>query len=71
MWTAFTIGAGKLVRWNDILFCPQEATCLGEEKSFFAISAREISPSPVLKLKNSLVVQSWKLIEVKLQITAP
>ena len=54
MWTAFTIGAGKLVTWNDIIFCPQEAICLGEEKSFFAISAREISPSPVLKLKEFL-----------------
>ena len=54
MWTAFKIGAGKLVTWNDIIFCPQEAICLGEEKSFFAISAREMSPSPVLKLKEFL-----------------
>ena len=54
MWTAFTIGAGKLITWNDIIFCPQEVICLSEEKPFFSISAREMSPSPVLKLKEFL-----------------
>ena len=54
MWTALTIGAGKLITWNDIIFCPQEVICLSEEKPFFSISAREMSPSPVLKLKEFL-----------------
>ena len=48
MWTAFTIGAGKLITWNDVIIC------LSEEKPFFSISAREMSPSPVLKLKEFL-----------------
>ena len=54
MWTAFTIGAGKLITWNDIIFCPQEVICLSEEKPFFSISGREMSPSPVLKLNEFL-----------------
>ena len=39
---AFKIGAGKLIAWNEIIFCPQEATCLGEEKLFLPISAQEM-----------------------------
>ena len=39
---AFKIGAGKLIAWNEIIFCPQEATCLGEEKLFLTISAQEM-----------------------------
>ena len=42
MWKAFKIGAGKLIAWNDITFCPKDATCLSGEKPFFAISAREM-----------------------------
>ncbi|CAH3159521.1 unnamed protein product, partial [Pocillopora meandrina] len=32
MWKAFKIGAGKLIAWNEIIFCSQEATCHSEEK---------------------------------------
>ena len=42
LWKAFKIGASKLIVWNDIIFCPQEGTCLSEEKPFFAILAREM-----------------------------
>ena len=42
LWKAFKIGASKLIVWNDIIFCPQECTCLSEEKPFFAILAREM-----------------------------
>ena len=42
MWKAFKIGAGKLIAWNEIIFCPKEATCLGEEKLFLPISAQEM-----------------------------
>ena len=34
MWKAFKIGAGKLIAWNEIIFCPQEATCHSEENCF-------------------------------------
>ena len=42
MWKAFKIGAGKLIAWNEIIFCPQEATCHSEEKLFLPISAQEM-----------------------------
>ena len=35
LWKAFKIGASKLIVWNDIIFYPQEGTCLSEEKPFF------------------------------------
>ena len=37
MWKAFKIGAGKLIAWNNIIFCLQEATCLSEDKPFFVV----------------------------------
>ena len=42
MWKAFKIGAGKIIVWNEIIFSPQEATCLSEKKPFCPISARDI-----------------------------
>ena len=42
MWKAFKIGAGKLIAWNNIIFCLQEATCLSEDKLFFVVWAREM-----------------------------
>ena len=42
MWKAFKIGAGKLIAWNEIIFCPQEATSLSKEKTFLPISAQEV-----------------------------
>ena len=33
----FTLGAGKLIAWNDVIFCLQEATCLSEDKPFFVV----------------------------------
>ena len=33
----FTLGAGKLIAWNDVIFCLQETTCLSEDKLFFVV----------------------------------
>ena len=55
------IGAGKLIAWNDIIFCPQEVTFLREEKPFFRNPSTRDVPIPSAQ-RNSLVVQSWKLI---------
>ena len=50
------IGAGKLIAWNDIIFCPQEVTFLREEKPFLRNpSTRDV---PISAQRNSLVVQS-------------
>ena len=55
------IGAGKLIAWNDIIFCSQEVTFLREEKPFFRNPSTRDVPIPSAQ-RNSLVVQSWKLI---------
>ena len=51
------IGAGKLIAWNDIIFCPQEVTFLREEKPFFRNPSTRDVPIPSAQ-RNSLVVQS-------------
>ena len=55
------IGAGKLIAWNDIIFCSQEVTFLREEKPFFRNPSTRDVPIPSAQ-RNSLVLQSWKLI---------
>ena len=61
MKTSLKIGAGKLIAWNDIIFCSQEVTFLREEKPFFRNPSTRDVPIPSAQ-RNSLVVQSWKLI---------
>ena len=51
------IGAGKLIAWNDIIFCSQEVTFLREEKPFFRNPSTRDVPIPSAQ-RNSLVVQS-------------
>ena len=51
------IGAGELIAWNDIIFCPQEVTFLREEKPFFRNPSTRDVPIPSAQ-RNSLVVQS-------------
>ena len=51
------IGAGKLIAWNDIIFCPQEVTFLREEKPFFRNPSTRDVPIPSAQ-RNSLVAQS-------------
>ena len=83
MWKAFKIGAGKLIAWNEIIFCPQEATCHSEENLFLPISAQEMDKttthygrvddvSGIFKYPHPPCSKEfcWKLFEVWLQITA-
>ena len=42
VWKAYNIGTGKLIQWESIILCPQEATSLVEEKPFFPTSTREV-----------------------------
>ena len=51
------IGAGKLIAWNDIIFCSQEVTFLREEKPFFRNPSTRDVPIPSAQ-RNSLVLQS-------------
>ena len=43
MWKTYNIGAGKLISWESIRLCPQEATSLMEETPFFPTSTREMN----------------------------
>ena len=49
MWKAYNIGIGKLISWDAIVLCPQQATCLTEEKPFFTISTREMNRATTQK----------------------
>ena len=49
MWKAYNIGIGKLILWDTIVLCPQQATCLTEEKPFFTISTREMNRATTQK----------------------
>ncbi|RMX49004.1 hypothetical protein pdam_00023502 [Pocillopora damicornis] len=60
MWKAFKIGAGKLIAWNNIIFCLQEATCLSEDKLFFV----SISLDPKRKSRLQKEVQMETTTEV-------
>ena len=42
VWKAYNIGNGKLISWESITLCLQEATSLVEEKPFFPTSTREM-----------------------------
>ena len=42
VWKAYNIGNGKLISWESIILCLQEATSVVEEKPFFPTSAREM-----------------------------
>ena len=52
MWKARNIGIGKLILWYGIILCPQQATCLTEEKSCFPISARKINRTTTTTWEN-------------------
>ena len=52
MWKAYNIGIGKLTSWDTIVLCPQQATCLTEEKPFFTISTREMNRATTQKREN-------------------
>ena len=43
VWKTYNIGAGKLISWESIRLCPQEATSLMEETLFFPTSTREMN----------------------------
>ena len=43
----FTLGAGKLIAWSDVIFCLQETACLSEDKPFFVVWAREMDETTV------------------------
>ena len=43
VWKTYNIGAGKLISWESIRLCPQEATSLMEETPFFPTSTREMN----------------------------
>ena len=49
MWKAYNIGIGKLISWDAIVLCPQQATCLTEEKPFFTISTKEMNRATAQK----------------------
>ena len=42
VWKAYNIGNGKLISWESIIHCLQEATSLVEEKPFFPTATREM-----------------------------
>ena len=43
VWKTYNIGAGKLISWESIRLCPQEATSLMEETPFFPTPTREMN----------------------------
>ena len=49
MWKAYNIGIGKLISWDAIVLCPQQATSLTEEKPFFTLSTREMNRAATQK----------------------